>query len=115
MGPRLPTLLSCALLLAGANAAVDLFDWEKIQLSEDALHSSVGARGIAARAANSSCKVFPGDAEWPSADQWSALNETLEGALIKSVPHASVCYQGPYYDEAACTTITANWTNSYIQ
>lgn len=114
MGPRLPTLLSCALLLAGANAAVDLFDWEKIQLSEDALHSSVGARGIAARAANSSCKVFPGDAEWPSADQWSALNETLEGALIKSVPHASVCYQGPYYDEAACTTITANWTNSYI-
>lgn len=113
MGPRL-SLLGCALLAASpaVNAAADLFEWEKVQLHESALASrSVPTR----RAANASCKVFPGDAAWPSENQWAALNETLEGALIKSVPHASVCYEGPYYDEAACTTITANWTNSYLQ
>ncbi|KKY20385.1 putative fad binding domain-containing protein [Diplodia seriata] len=117
MCPR-PSLLGCALLAASpaVHATVDLFDWEKVQL----LDSSLGSRSVHAldgpsrRAANASCKAFPGDAAWPSESQWAALNETLEGALIKSVPHASVCYEGPYYDEASCATITANWTNSYI-
>ncbi|KAL1628381.1 hypothetical protein SLS54_001954 [Diplodia seriata] len=104
-------------MIPAVHATVDLFDWEKVQL----LDSSLGSRSVHAldgpsrRAANASCKAFPGDAAWPSESQWAALNETLEGALIKSVPHASVCYEGPYYDEASCATITANWTNSYIQ
>lgn len=119
MGPPRLSLLSCALLAASpvAHAAVDLFDWEKIQLSDSSLHSLDKPRDLEGpfrRAVNSSCKVFPGDAAWPSDSQWAALNETVEGALIKSVPHASVCYEGPYYDEATCATITANWTNSYI-
>lgn len=43
------------------------------------------------------CKVFPGDAEWPSEAAWDVLNRTLGGALIKTVPIAAPCYNGPYY------------------
>jgi hypothetical protein len=61
------------------------------------------------------CKVNPGDSAWPKPDEWAQLNRTLGGALLKSVPAASICYsngtQG--HDGAACSTLAANWTNSY--
>ena len=61
------------------------------------------------------CKVYPGDKAWPKPSEWELLNKTLEGALIKAVPQASVCYFNgtSQHDEAACTNLAANWTNSY--
>jgi hypothetical protein len=61
------------------------------------------------------CKVYPGDKAWPKPGEWAQLNKTLGGALIKAVPQASVCYFNGtrQHDEAACTKLAGNWTNSY--
>lgn len=61
------------------------------------------------------CKVYPGDSKWPSSGEWAQLNRTLGGALLKGVPAASICYSNGTrgYDEAACSNLAANWTNSY--
>ncbi|KAF2796591.1 isoamyl alcohol oxidase-like protein [Melanomma pulvis-pyrius CBS 109.77] len=59
------------------------------------------------------CKVYPGDKNWPSDSEWSALNKTVGGALIKPVPRAAVCHSNwpQYYDPAKCTDLMANYNN----
>ncbi|KAI1183167.1 FAD-binding domain-containing protein [Nemania serpens] len=52
--------------------------------------------------ADQECKVFPGDAKWPSESQWARLNASVDGVLLKPKPAASVCYPGPDYDQAQC-------------
>ncbi|KAI0846380.1 FAD-binding domain-containing protein [Daldinia vernicosa] len=54
------------------------------------------------------CREYPGTSNWPVDEEWSRLNRSLEGALIKGVPPAAVCYDGPYKDEAACTYLMRN-------
>jgi hypothetical protein len=65
--------------------------------------------------ANSTCKVFPGDHNWPSDTKWAALNKITNGALIKTIPLAAPCYPGELFDQAKCDLITAQWTNSSLQ
>lgn len=88
------------------------------------------------RAPPTGCKVFPGDAKWPSDKDWSTLNDTLNGALIRTIPLAAPCYAGPNYvsrhqrigsrmlidtdtdaiqDANRCSYVTANWANSTLQ
>ncbi|XP_055329706.1 uncharacterized protein LOC129582253 [Paramacrobiotus metropolitanus] len=52
------------------------------------------------------CRCFPGDACWPSADEWSALNVTLGGKLIVTVPTAHPCYVG---HASECLSIKASY------
>ncbi|KAF2473186.1 FAD/FMN-containing isoamyl alcohol oxidase-like protein MreA [Lindgomyces ingoldianus] len=54
------------------------------------------------------CKIFPGDADWPSPKKWNDFNLTLGGALIKGFPPAAACYPGPNYDEARCAYVRKN-------
>ncbi|KAI1859837.1 hypothetical protein JX265_010286 [Neoarthrinium moseri] len=64
--------------------------------------------------ASGGCKVFPGDAAWPSSDEWNALDDALGGALIKTVPLAAPCYrEWEVYNAAKCEAIVANWTNPH--
>ncbi|PYH42964.1 FAD-binding domain-containing protein [Aspergillus saccharolyticus JOP 1030-1] len=62
------------------------------------------------------CKVYPGDAAWPSTSQWSVFNQALGGALIKTVPLAATCYPAwsEYYNQTACEEISDDWTVSYL-
>ena len=60
------------------------------------------------------CHVLPGDAAWPNDQAWSALNQTVSGKLIKTVPIGSPCHD-PTYDETACTELKAQWTNPLTQ
>lgn len=106
-----------------ANGA-KLFDFEKAQLTEDILSKlddvfqfdngdDVKLNG---RGAGADCKVFPGDSAWPSDAAWAKFGKAVgPGALIKTVPLASPCYNGPLYDAAKCDALTANWTNSFLQ
>lgn len=74
-----------------------------------------GLATAAAAATNSSqCHVLPSDAAWPSASAWDALNTTVNGRLIATVPIGSPCHE-PNYDAAACALLQANWTVASTQ
>ncbi|KAJ3758342.1 hypothetical protein EV360DRAFT_94714 [Lentinula raphanica] len=57
---------------------------------------------------SSSCRTFPGDASWPTPDTWDALNASVDGRLIKTVPVGSPCHD-PHYDQDACEDVKRNW------
>lgn len=57
------------------------------------------------------CK--PGQSCWPTEEEWNALNETVNGALFKTIPFAAPCYwtSSDYnYDE--CQDVITNYTSS---
>jgi hypothetical protein len=64
----------------------------------------------------SRCKVYPGDAAWPSEEAWSQLNElTGDRVITAPTPQAAVCYPGKDYDAAQCAKYTvAEWQKSYL-
>ncbi|KAI9167534.1 FAD-linked oxidoreductase ZEB1 [Paramyrothecium foliicola] len=58
----------------------------------------------------SSCKCTPHDACWPSEEDFSRLNSSISGRLIRTVPPASVCYPDqPNHDPAACKVVLSSW------
>lgn len=61
-----------------------------------------------------SCKCFPGDACWPSETQWNALNITVQGRLIATVPLGSPCHD-PDYDADKCAELQSRWQYSEVQ
>ncbi|KAI0197877.1 FAD-binding domain-containing protein [Astrocystis sublimbata] len=69
-----------------------------ILLSLEALHKTID------------CRCIPGDSCWPAQSKWRALNETLQGRLIATVPIAQVCH-APHYDQEACSTLQATWSD----
>ncbi|KAJ5817288.1 FAD-binding domain-containing protein [Penicillium robsamsonii] len=58
-----------------------------------------------------SCKVLPGDPDWPRPQDWESLNKTLGGGLIASLPPGSVCHDEPFnnYDADACAELQTAW------
>ena len=64
-------------------------------------------------ASNQTCKTTPLDTNWPSAEEWAALDTAIGGVLIKTAPIASSCYPGnPFNSPLSCDTVAANWTSS---
>ncbi|KAK3346060.1 hypothetical protein B0T25DRAFT_267723 [Lasiosphaeria hispida] len=61
------------------------------------------------------CKVFPGDAAWPSTQLWNLFNTSLGGALIKTVPLAAPCYNNwPQRNAAECQYVTDHWADPHL-
>jgi hypothetical protein len=91
--------------------------WEEIQLTEAEPEDYPAIRfgDLDNPSPLRGCKYTPDDDEWPSADEWAKLNETLEGALLKPQPLAIVCYEGPQYDAAACSQLQRTWTSMRLQ
>ncbi|KAI2628458.1 FAD-binding domain-containing protein [Hypoxylon sp. NC1633] len=58
------------------------------------------------------CKAYPGTTDWPLEQDWSRLNSSLGGALVRGIPPAAVCYDGPFKDAAACTFLSVNTTSN---
>ena len=120
---NISVLSGAALTVEGLLSPPDLFDWEKVQLSEGLIsNGQLGSYLNFAESAQPSpladrrCRVFPGDPDWPSADVWKDLNTTLNGALIKAVPAASPCYKQTAfndYDESKCNAISGNWSGGF--
>ncbi|KAK2053783.1 FAD binding domain-containing protein [Colletotrichum caudatum] len=65
------------------------------------------------RAPAADCKCFPGDSCWPATAQWDALNTTVGGNLIATVPLGSPCHD-PTYDAATCASLKSQWQYSEI-
>lgn len=61
--------------------------------------------------ATTNCRALPGDVSWPSNPVCNALNKTLNGHLIASVPMASACHDAPFnnYNATLCAQIQASW------
>ncbi|KAL2813835.1 hypothetical protein BJX63DRAFT_207774 [Aspergillus granulosus] len=76
--------------------------------------SSVAAALLVSNAVAGSCKpqsnchCLPGDSCWPASNKWDALNSTVGGRLIATVPIGSPCHD-PNYDADACAELQANW------
>jgi hypothetical protein len=90
------------------------FGWENQQLTDAAVGTDKALFGFGCKDRQpkpvAQCKVFPGDADWPSQTTWSKINATLDGALIQTVPLAASCYRNrPEYDVAACQHAQDNW------
>jgi hypothetical protein len=60
------------------------------------------------------CKAIPGTPSWPSSQAWAALNNTVAGKLIASIPPGGVCHPGQLnYNNASCATVANLWTTSW--
>lgn len=69
-------------------------------------------------AGSENCKVFPGDTQWPSDDDWEALDAVTASPLLKPLPQAHICYTngtGNPVDNATCQTMTDSWRDPYFQ
>lgn len=64
-----------------------------------------------AASASTKCKSTPNDPTWPSNEEWKSLNQTIRGALIKTAPAPSSCYEGnPFNSSTNCSDVTKYWT-----
>ena len=108
----------------------DLFSFETIQLTDGVLANlsndiyidvpgfSFLQTALPAKEKSKSkkCKTYPDDPEWPSEQKWNQLDALLGGALIKTVPEASLCYHnGSVSNSSQCQTLTDNWGNSSLR
>ncbi|KAF5020018.1 hypothetical protein F66182_7954 [Fusarium sp. NRRL 66182] len=59
-------------------------------------------------ATTAKCRCLPGDACWPSQSEWSRLNKTVDGLVIRTVPIGSPCHD-PDYDDEACAALQQAW------
>ena len=56
----------------------------------------------------SGCHYLPGDAGWPTDEDWSRLNSTIGGRLIRGTPLAQSCYL-PTLDADVCAEVQQEW------
>jgi hypothetical protein len=62
------------------------------------------------------CKTYPGDLFWPHKIAWQVFDLLVGGALIKTTPLASPCYDDfGNQDTAKCEAINSKWTDSMMQ
>ncbi|KAK5112178.1 hypothetical protein LTR85_011611 [Meristemomyces frigidus] len=133
-GASASTTASATATLVPTNGAVPLFHYEEQQLTtaslsdlsdtEAALFSfdsiNVTSENTTSYvnytlASSGDCKIFPGDSAWPALSAWKVLDTLAGGALVKTVPAASVCYFNgtSKHNDTACRALTSNWTDSY--
>ncbi|KAF2753067.1 hypothetical protein EJ05DRAFT_490472 [Pseudovirgaria hyperparasitica] len=112
---------------AKSSSGVSLFDAEMIQVTDASIRrinavdapvnftqlfgfenniSSAEKRPVAI----GQCKVFPGDHNWPSPQEWQAFDFLLGGALVPTVPIAAPCYQDfGIYSKEKCDAVMENF------
>jgi hypothetical protein len=82
---------------------------------QDPSNASLFGFGSDVKAETPACKVFPGDARWPSKKLWDRFNATVGGALIQTVPLAAPCYNNwPERDPATCQYVTDHWSDPHL-
>ena len=77
-------------------------------LSLRTVRAGPGFSSNAYSSSHSHCRYLPGDAQWPSPQDWAHLNSTVAGKLIRTVPLAAPCHD-PTFDEAKCSQYRALW------
>lgn len=119
-----------------SSAGVDLFAFEAVQLTEEVLerastqaNSGIDITGLFGfddstettnfrrlEQQSGTCKVFPGDQDYPISSVWSEFDHLLGDALIETTPVAAPCYQSSgVYDAAKCADVSARFTTPDLQ
>lgn len=95
------------LIFASRSAIAYNFPFESIQLKESDVgnNSDIAFGKLPASVNTTRCKTYAGDANWPSVERWNAFNASIDGALVKGIPPAAACYEGPYFNPAKCASI----------
>lgn len=57
------------------------------------------------------CRCLPSQPCWPSPQEWSALNASIQGHLVAVQPVAKVCHAGDF-DRHACRAVQERWSDS---
>ncbi|GAP85609.1 putative FAD FMN-containing isoamyl alcohol oxidase [Rosellinia necatrix] len=75
---------------------------------------SIAANRVTSSPSSSNrCRSIPSDENWPSTSQWHALNNTVGGRLIATVPIAAPCHNffrgAPTYNKERCATLRNTW------
>ncbi|KAF2016220.1 FAD/FMN-containing isoamyl alcohol oxidase-like protein MreA [Aaosphaeria arxii CBS 175.79] len=92
------------LLLASQHVTAINFPYERTTLKDSDIgnNSDIAFGDPKKPVSKARCRVYPGDADWPSNAKWDRFNATLGGALIRGIPPSAACYQGPYYNPTKC-------------
>lgn len=131
-GFLLPSIISFGAAQGTSDHAYPLFEYETTSLTKERLEDLLAEAGISDDAplfafddgtqktnpgsSRPACKVFPGDAEWPSQSTWHNFDELLGGALIETVPVAAPCYNNlGVYDAERCAAVRDSFANPYFQ
>ena len=62
---------------------------------------------------SSKCKAEPGTPGWPSPQEWSKLNASISGRLLKPLPPGAVCdYTLDAFNLQSCWVATLNYSQS---
>lgn len=64
--------------------------------------------GTTALAPSTQCRCYPGESCWPSQAEWAALNSSVGGRLVATVPLGSPCHD-PTYNATVCKSLQENW------
>ncbi|KAI0101445.1 FAD/FMN-containing isoamyl alcohol oxidase MreA [Hypoxylon sp. NC0597] len=61
------------------------------------------------------CRSIPGDSSWPSQAKWDALNKTVGGNLVSTIPIAAPCHEtlfgepNPLFNQENCDALRNIW------
>ncbi|RAK81542.1 uncharacterized protein BO72DRAFT_465418 [Aspergillus fijiensis CBS 313.89] len=59
------------------------------------------------------CKNTPVDVTWPSDTDWSSLNASIGGRLLRTAPAAASCWPNSHFETPiSCNTVQSQWTNA---
>ncbi|KAK2758227.1 hypothetical protein FQN54_004071 [Arachnomyces sp. PD_36] len=126
---------AAATVSSDSKAGAPLFKSETVQLTQDVIQRIKETDALADYAhlftfddgqakavptftdGGKSCKLLPGDDEWPVEEIWDAFDVLLGGTLTPIIPVASPCYKDSEYDNydaLKCATVVANWTTSEL-
>lgn len=64
--------------------------------------------------ASTDCYCLPGDECWPAESSWNALNTTVGGRLVATVPIGTPCHD-PHYNATACAALRKSWHEPQTQ
>ncbi len=112
-------VLKNVLLLVGIGGVMGVvnFPYESTQLAESDIQglpaiSFGNASSVPSTYSGPRCKIGPGDADWPSEQEWTSFNKSLGGKLLKPLPPGAVCYAGAHYDKARCEFVSGPAANT---
>ena len=60
------------------------------------------------------CRYLPGDSNWPTTKEWKALNATVDGRLVATIPLGSPCHD-PTYNAMECAILQSQWNDPQLQ